>query len=209
MLYGPPETDNLFLRYQEPEEIVPALEYLSGRNPESYLEIGSGAGVSLHCAMETFGRECRYRAIDILERGDHSQRLLDMVEAYSSHGYDAEVWRGYSQKTDIVLRALKEGPWDIIMVDADHSFRATLGDIVNYAPALSESGALVMHDTDPLGILDGITKRKVELGDSRHVWMAAKAFLPGNALKEFITPHSRFGSKKGIGVIEAWALKHV
>lgn len=206
-LYGPPEFNDLFLRYQEPEEIFPALAYLKERQPKAYLEIGSAAGISLHLAMEAFGKDCRYRAVDILERPNDNKRLLDLIEAYNVHGYDVALIHGRSDKSDSINAARDAGPYDVIMVDADHSFRAALGDIVNYAPLLTDTGALVMHDADPLGILDGITKRKVELPDCRHIWMAAKAFLPKGALREFITPGSRFGSKKGIGIIEAWALR--
>lgn len=201
-----PLDERKLLRFQEPEEIYPALGFLKERKPASYLELGSACGISLQLAMEAFGPACKYRAIDLMDREAERDRLLEVLNAYRGAGYDLELLQAASQQTATVQWAEKHGPYDVVFIDADHTFRASLADVLNYAPLLNEDGVLMLHDVDQLGILDVIHKYSCEKAYVRHLWMALKALLPKDAIHEFIVDKGPGQPRKGIGFIEARAL---
>lgn len=49
-------------------------------------------------------------------------------------------------KTQDVVDKFEDGTFDIILIDADHSYSGVYGDINAYLPKLKEKGYLVFHD---------------------------------------------------------------
>lgn len=53
---------------------------------------------------------------------------------------------GLSQKPEIIKKAHEQGPFDMVYIDGDHSYQATVDDILNYDSCLKIGGYMVVDD---------------------------------------------------------------
>lgn len=57
---------------------------------------------------------------------------------------------GYRMTTDQFFEEKKDsGPFDMIFIDADHSYKSVKKDLINSLEILSVGGTIILHDTDP------------------------------------------------------------
>jgi uncharacterized protein (TIGR00725 family) len=138
---------------QRPEEVVPLLSMLVDRYRSAgtirYLEIGLGHGATTILVSRLFG------ALGV-------KCVLTGVEDFS---YERNGWV-YGQtdrlkwcESELALRLLNgslrdrkirevvtEDTYDIVFVDADHSFGGCLHDVLSIVECLASNGTLVLHD---------------------------------------------------------------
>jgi len=53
---------------------------------------------------------------------------------------------GFSQNADIIKKVYEEGPYDMIYIDGDHSYEATVLDINNFDSCLKNGGFMIVDD---------------------------------------------------------------
>lgn len=121
---------------QVPEEIGAYCWVLRREGIASYLEIGSKYGGSLWRAAMALPVGSRIVSID-LPNGtkawrDSEAALKQCIADLCARGYDARVIWGDSRSKEVIHRAASWGPYDAIMIDADHRLAGVTADWANY-----------------------------------------------------------------------------
>lgn len=121
---------------QDGQELAEFCELLAQEGVLSYLEIGSKFGGSLWRAAMAMPKGSRIVAVDLPEgtrAWPASRKSLDECVRELDHlGYDAKVIWGNSQESRIVSEVEKLGPYDCVMIDADHRLAGVTADWLNY-----------------------------------------------------------------------------
>lgn len=109
----------------------------------SYLEIGSQFGGSLWHYGRTLPKGARIVSVDLPYRGDALSSLRECASELLKLGYDVHLLIGNShdQSTVEAVRAL--GPFDLVLLDADHLMEAVRKDWDNYSPM---GRIIALHD---------------------------------------------------------------
>lgn len=133
---------------QDPEEIDALAELFAKEGVKSYLEIGSKFGGSLKKIAEALPIGSRIVSVD-MPKGtkawpESSAALTAVCKDLRAKGYDARVIWGNSQDQKIVDEVRALGPFDAIMLDADHRLPGVTSDWNNYGP-MSRS-IVAFHD---------------------------------------------------------------
>jgi cephalosporin hydroxylase len=102
--------------------------------PESYLEIGAKFGIPLRYLIDRVPTLKRVGAVDWPDHGYSGRRgsagrLKDILKNTVPH----TIWLGDSKDKDII-KSVSEQEWDVIFIDADHSYEGVKADYENYAP---------------------------------------------------------------------------
>lgn len=123
---------------QDEGEIKAYCDILAANEIGSYLEVGSKFGGSLWRAARSLPKGARVVSVD-LPKGTklwkHSQAsLLECIEALRELGYDARVIWGNSQSSEVLRKVYLAGPYDAVMIDADHRLPGLTADWINYGP---------------------------------------------------------------------------
>jgi predicted O-methyltransferase YrrM len=125
---------------QAPDELAPCIAGLlnSGETIRSILEIGSAAGGTTYVLHRFFAPDTMV-IIDDNRHGKHTLRpeILASIER-------TEII-GNSRDQDVIDQA--RGPFDLIVIDGDHSYVGVKADVENYLPKLRDKGFLMFHDT--------------------------------------------------------------
>ena len=94
----------------------------------SVLEIGSREGGALRMMVPFLAPGARVCSIDIGERHPEWQNgretvsyLKTTIEELREQGFDAQVFIGNSQMLNAVTWATERGPFDLVIIDGDHS----------------------------------------------------------------------------------------
>jgi predicted O-methyltransferase YrrM len=114
----------------------------------NYLEIGSKFGGSLWRAASALPVGARIVAVD-LPNGtkawkDSRVSLEECIQDLRALGYDARVIWGDSQSREVIRQVELWGPYDGIMIDADHRLPGVAADWTVYGP-MSRS-IVAFHD---------------------------------------------------------------
>lgn len=122
---------------QDEKEISEYCDLLTSEEVRLYLEIGSKFGGSLYRAAQAMPKGSRIVAIDLPNGtkawAESSKSLVDCVSELNKQGYDAHLIWGNSMAADVIRKATKLGPYDAIMIDADHRLPGVTADFENYA----------------------------------------------------------------------------
>lgn len=122
---------------QDPKEIAEYCDILKAENVSLYLEIGSKFGGSLWLAAQAMPKGSRIVAID-LPNGTKAweasrNSLVDCVAELVRLGYDARLIWGDSKSPEVIRKAALYGPYDCVMIDADHRLPGVTADWENYS----------------------------------------------------------------------------
>lgn len=123
---------------QDPVEIEEFCEIVKAEECSSYLEIGSKFGSSLWRAAQSMPKGSRIVSVD-LPNGtkawtESRLSLVACVDELKKQGYDARIIWGDSQSFDVVRQVAVAGPFDCVMIDADHRIKGVTTDFENYGP---------------------------------------------------------------------------
>lgn len=128
-------------------EIDALRDLLKREGVRSYLEIGSKFGGSLWRVGRSLPPGSRIVSVD-LPNGtkawkESSESLSACIAALGAMGHDARVIWGNSMDTSIIAQVAALGPFDAIMIDADHRLPGVTADWNNYGPM---GGIIAFHD---------------------------------------------------------------
>lgn len=133
---------------QDPKEIDAFCEALRIDEVSLYLEVGSKFGGSLWKVAMSLPKGSRVVAIDLPNGtrawGESQASLNECIADLRAAGYDARVIWGDSQSRDVIMKAEKLGPYDAIMLDADHRLPGITADWINYNPM--SRNMIAFHD---------------------------------------------------------------
>lgn len=94
----------------------------------SILEIGSHAGGFLACMAYNCKPGSKIRSIDVTAVHGLDRTIQQLKDA----GFDAEAFYGNSKSEDAFSWARKNGPYDFIFIDGDHTYMGVWTDWMNY-----------------------------------------------------------------------------
>ncbi len=113
--------------------------------PESYLEVGARDGIALRYFVERVPTIKRVAVVDLpgakWGRDGSEAQLRDNVAALT----DVECTLHIGDSTDPrIIAAASEHSYDVVFIDADHTYEGVLSDYENYGPLANM--ILAMHD---------------------------------------------------------------
>lgn len=121
--------------------------------PLRYLEVGCRLGHSLAAVMLASSTPVRATVVDLWISGYGDEpnpgpdAVIEHLERLGADTSDMEVWRGDSHAILPTLR----GPFDLILVDGDHTEEGARADIIDCARLLAQDGLMVFDDAvEPL-----------------------------------------------------------
>ena len=121
------------------------------RNPKRILEIGAFYGGTLWHWAQLPGLETLV-SVDLPVPESNKQHWKAVWEAratwkdFTSH-LDFHDLIGPSNDWFIRDAAEKQGPYDFIFIDGDHSYEGVKHDFASYLPMLARHGCIAFHDT--------------------------------------------------------------
>ncbi|MEM6504636.1 MAG: class I SAM-dependent methyltransferase [Planctomycetota bacterium] len=127
---------------QDPYEITELIEYLisKGIPINRILEVGSASGGNSF----VFAKLLSPNEIFIIDDNQHTKHVYrkDLLQPFN-----VSEFIGDSHSAEAIDFANQNGPYDMIYIDADHSYRGVMEDAKNYSKLLCENGYLIFHDT--------------------------------------------------------------
>lgn len=172
---------------QDPQELSQFLSFIKDSNIRSYLEIGSRNGDSFWAVMTAIGAQARWGvAIDLPENGGALELLQKTRDDLEQQDICAELIIGDSRDTEAIHR-VSVLDYDLLLIDADHTFDGVCHDYVNYAHLAKY---VAFHDiAAPPGYQSD--------GKPNDVGIFWSALKQGRKTLEIITP----GSNMGYGIL--------
>lgn len=176
---------------QDEKELAQFIELVKREKVTSYLEIGCACGDTFHAVVSSMPKGSFAVAIDdptgTWGLPDSQKYLLEAVADLKRKGYDAHAFFGDSKGKAVIEKAEMFAPYDLILIDGDHSYDGVSADFNNYG----KLGRIVaLHDiaypSDP-----PTKKQRIQV---REFWDLIKKI---GKTEEFVTD----GANKGIGVI--------
>ena len=185
-------TDDIAPPLQSATELARFLALLNMYDVKSYLEIGARYGGTFEAVMNRLPRGSRGVAIDFPggEFGEDGSAgvLVNTIKRLRSRELDAHVIFGPSAAPEVVERAKRAGPYDLIFIDGDHSYEAVKRDFELYSPI---GRIIALHDIAADDDWTNKAGRKVEVG---RFW---REISKEYKTLEIVAP----GAQMGIGVI--------
>lgn len=125
---------------QIPDELAPCILAIveSGEKVRSFLEIGVAAGGTTFTLNHFLDPD----RIVLIDNNAHPKHIL---RPYILKDIVCEEIIGNSRDPEIIARP--KGPFDLVIIDGDHSYEAVKEDVKNYLPKLRKGGFLVLHDS--------------------------------------------------------------
>lgn len=185
----------LFEAAQDPQEIAAFCELLRDEGVRSYLEIGSKYGGSLWRVGSVLPRGSRIVSVDMpggSKAWKESQTSLKACHQTlrEDFGQDTHAIWGDSGDPAIIDQAQALGPYDAVLIDADHRLPGVTRDFANYAPM---GRIIAFHDIAWKRAADWVGVRI----DVPEFWASIKDGFART--KEFT--HCPTGKNNGIGVL--------
>lgn len=128
---------------QVPDELAACIYDIlnTGIRVVSFLEIGSASGGTAFLINHFFKPE----KVVLIDNNLHWKAPLRSTVL---EGIEREEIIGNSTSDYVIKEALGHAPYDIVIIDGDHSYEGVKADVENYSPMLSVGGFLLFHDTD-------------------------------------------------------------
>lgn len=180
-------------KHQDLDELRQFVTLAVDLDVRRYLEIGSRNGDSFFAVMANLQAGSFGMSIDLPENAETMRRMTStLVELRDYHGQKTNLFYGSSRSDAAKAAARANNPFDMVLIDGDHTYEGVRLDWVDYAPLAK---VVVIHDIDAP---DGWKSSGLP-NDVGHFWRDLKNRGHGSTGKtrEFITP----GSKMGYGVV--------
>lgn len=160
----------------------------------SYLEIGAKHGITTNQIARAMPWGSTVTVVDwpgkVWGAEDTEPELKRVLDDLHRDGYAATLFLGDSQHADIISRVCNLGPFDLILIDADHRYEGVKADWEAYGPM---GKAVAFHDIAAVMTPDDSPHvEKMQVG---RLWNEIKGSFRH---AEFIDPK---GTQMGIGVV--------
>lgn len=145
-------SNGFFRPIQEPNEILELIEIVEKRAPSSVLEIGTANGGSLFLFCRAATDNATLVSIDLpagINGGGYPKWKTDLYQKFAKPTQTLHLLRNDShlESTKNQTATLAPGgSFDLIMIDADHSYEGVKSDFNLYSELVSEGGVIVLHD---------------------------------------------------------------
>ena len=145
---------------QSSSELADFILFLKKHRPGEldYLEIGSASGGLTY----TLNRFLKFKNIILIDDDQHPRHKL-LKDTLGEIDYVK--WTGDSQSAQAAdfIKSL-DLKFDIIFIDADHSYEGIKNDTSNFLPFLKDTGLLVFHDIEQPGVKKWLNEAQENYG---------------------------------------------
>lgn len=187
-----------FLRpMQNPYEVTELVRLIQQRKPRRVLEIGTAKGGTLFLLTRAAADDAVIVSVDLpfgINGGGYPDWKSDIYRKFARSGQTLKLVRANShlaETRDEVTNIIGNEKFDIVMIDADHSYEGARTDYELYSPLAAEGGLVVLHD-----VLVNRFDAEINVAP---LWNELKA-KHGPAAKEIVDDLEQ--GNFGIGVIE-------
>lgn len=179
---------------QVPAELGALIALFRQHGVRSYLEVGCKSGTTFDRVMRSLPVDSTGVAVDLpgglWGHPSTVTALRQACVALDGDGYVTALLLGDSARPEMVASVASVGPYDAVLIDADHRYEAVAADWRNYGPmgrlvAFHDIAAPPGHASAKSGHLVGVPRLWTEIKES------------GRRTVEFVEP----GSVMGIGVV--------
>lgn len=129
-----------FPMVQNREELEHVFNLMQGC--DSYLEVGTAEGNSLHVLAHALKPSAHITYVDLGEKHTEPKRR-EVEDGLKKDGYDVRGILGNSVHREVIERA-SDRLYDVVLIDAGHSFDEALSDAKNYGELAKKY--LIFHD---------------------------------------------------------------
>lgn len=183
---------------QNPWELLKLISLLKETMcAHKYLEIGARHGQSFKEIVRELYKPCEALAIDLpgakWGHPESQYNLMAVCDELNAEGRDSSVL--FTDSKSVAAKALAErmAPFDLCLIDGDHTYEGVSVDFIRYAPLCRY---VALHDIAGEGKSTRVGHTSYTMGVPR-LWAEIKGANYPNTW-EFIAP----GSTMGIGVVE-------
>jgi predicted O-methyltransferase YrrM len=196
---------------QDPDELTRFLDFVVERKVRRYLEIGSRNGDSFYAVMMAMGPDACGIAIDLPENASSRRSLLDTVAELNVSGRRAVAYHGNSKDEMVIAKARKNIPYDLILIDANHTYAGVRADWEAYSDM---APIIALHDVAaPEGYMSdgrpnevgrfwqeigrGYNDQQLQARPGNMGGVATMDYSFSSATREIVSP----GSVRGFGIV--------
>jgi predicted O-methyltransferase YrrM len=145
---------------------------------KSYCEMGTCCGVSMWMIAPFVADSGLLIGVDLFSgKSGQPQAAAAVTKALWRQGYGAHMIAG--KTLQVRDKVAEVAPFDMLLIDADHSYKASLADFDAYYPLVAKGGLIMMHDI---------------YAQSFGVWKTWRQ------RKHLLADVCEFGQKQGIGI---------
>jgi cephalosporin hydroxylase len=116
---------------QDPAELIEFLRIVQRENVRSYLEIGSKFGGSLWAVTIAMQAHSRAVSVDLEGRAELKECVHKLQKI---HRYEVHMVTGDSSDPNIIETVRVFGPYDLLLIDGNHTEPFVRMDWLNYGP---------------------------------------------------------------------------
>jgi len=121
--------------------VLMVYEIAKESKPDFILEIGTGQAQSARAMLIALAENEKGKLVTVDKR-DRSGRIPEELKPYIipivGDSHDAEVLQGITERF--------KQPFDMLLIDGDHSYEGAKKDFEMYVPLVKEGGLILMHD---------------------------------------------------------------
>jgi hypothetical protein len=136
-----PVLDPRFVKWpvQDPGELAAFVKFVREQDVHSYLEVGAKYGGSFWHVVNAMPKGSLAVAVDLpygstFKRPVSEPYLKEVVAELRAKGYAAHLILGDSTDMHTIRTAREHGPYDLCLIDANHTERYVRSDWANYGP---------------------------------------------------------------------------
>jgi predicted O-methyltransferase YrrM len=178
-------------RPHDPTEFQRLLEWIQGK--ESLLEIGSRFGYPLVEMAHVLKPGAKVVSVDLPDAEGWNPPLNTLnhlrrnVEQLQTEGYKAHLVVGDSHSQNIIRQVKELGPFEVIFIDGDHTYKGVVDDWINYGPL---GQIIIFHDIRRPVPPEDMNVEVWKLWEEIRMWANTEKKFP---FEEYIAPGSRMG----------------
>jgi predicted O-methyltransferase YrrM len=146
--------ENTWLSHMTHQAAWGLVDVISNLGPRvKGIEIGVNQGVNSYMLLDACPNITKLVGVDPYVSYQDWQSVVSqesMDEAYAAFRENYELMRDrfelFKMKSQDAALELKDGDFDFVFIDGDHSIKGVLSDLDNYAPKVRKGGIVAGHD---------------------------------------------------------------